>query len=114
MYVLTMAIHFPQSFQADFFRRNPLAESLIRALDALPQIYFYVKDEQSRFVKVNRLFLENHGLDDETEALGKTDFDFHPPVLAEAYVSEERRCSTSQTCPGSGSRLAITRRSSLT
>ena len=81
----------PHDFQADFFGRYPLAESIIRLFDSLPQTYFYAKDAQSRFVKVNRLFLENHGLDDEKEALGKTDHDFHPPLMAEAYISEDRR-----------------------
>ena len=81
----------PESFQAAFFERNPLAASVIALFDSLPQTYFYAKDTHSRFVKVNQLFLENHGLSDETEALGKTDHDFHPPLMAEAYISEDRR-----------------------
>jgi AraC-like DNA-binding protein len=80
-----------RDFQAAFFHRHPLAESVIRLFDSLPQTYFYAKDAQSRFVKVNRLFLENHGLQDETEAIGKSDRDFHPPLMAEAYIAEDRR-----------------------
>ncbi|MGI9470932.1 MAG: helix-turn-helix domain-containing protein [Rubripirellula sp.] len=80
-----------ESFQAEFFRRNPLAESVIALFDSLPQTYFYAKDLESRFVRVNRLFLENHGLSSETEALGKSDHDFHPPLLAKAYIDEDRR-----------------------
>lgn len=64
--------------------------------DSLPQTYFYAKDTHSRFVKVNQLFLDNHGLEDETEALGKTDRDFHPPLLAEAYMEEDRRVMASR------------------
>lgn len=81
----------PREFQASFFSQNLLAESVLALFDALPQTYFYAKDAESRFVKVNQLFLENHGLDDETQALGKTDKDFHPPLLAKAYMDEDRR-----------------------
>jgi AraC-like DNA-binding protein len=96
-----MAEHSPQQFRADFFCRHPLAESVISLFDSLPQTYFYAKDTESRFVKVNQLFLENHGLRDESEAIGKTDRDFHPPLMAEAYIREDRRVMTSrQTLPG--------------
>ncbi|WP_437205697.1 helix-turn-helix domain-containing protein [Planctomicrobium sp. SH664] len=63
---------------------------------ALPDVYFFAKDRYSRFVRVNHLFLENHGLTDESEAIGKSDRDFHPPLLAEAYVSEDRRVMESR------------------
>lgn len=91
----------PESFQSDFFGRNPLAESIINLFDSLPQTYFYAKDHQSRFVRANQLFLENHGLSSEMEAVGKTDYDFHPPIMAEAYVSEDRRVMASgKALPG--------------
>ena len=64
--------------------------------DWLPQIYFYAKDCDSRFVKVNQPFLENHGLDHESQAIGKTDRDFHPPLMAEAYIEEDRRVMASR------------------
>jgi AraC-like DNA-binding protein len=86
-----MARRDPHHFQKDFFRRHPLAESVIALFDLLPQIYFYAKDRDSRFVKVNQPFLENHGLDHESQAIGRTDRDFHPPLMAEAYIEEDRR-----------------------
>ena len=85
-----------KQFQQTFFACNPLAESVISLFDSLPQTYFYAKDTESRFVRVNRLFLENHGLIDEAEAIGKTDYDFHPPLMAEAYISEDRRVMASR------------------
>jgi AraC-like DNA-binding protein len=96
-YILTMQPSASsEAFQSDFFRQNPLAESVIRLFDSLPQTYFYAKDRQSRFVKVNQLFLENHGLESELQALGKTDRDFHPPLMAEAYIAEDRRVMESR------------------
>ncbi|MGY8767129.1 MAG: helix-turn-helix domain-containing protein [Pirellulales bacterium] len=82
-------------FQTAFFSLNPLAESVIGLFDALPQIIFYAKDRDSRFVRVNQKFLENHNLTDEIEAIGKSDRDFHTPVMAEAYIEEDRRVMNS-------------------
>ena len=91
----------PSGFQEAFFARNPLAWSVLSLFDSLPQTYFYAKDTDSRFVKVNQLFLENHGLTDESEALGRSDHDFHPPLMAEAYIREDRRVMASrQPLPG--------------
>jgi len=86
-----MPVSGPEAFQGAFFARCPMAESVIRLFDNLPQTYFYAKDRQSRFVKVNQMFLDNHGLADESEAIGRSDRDFHPPAMAEAYLAEDRR-----------------------
>ena len=77
--------------QKDFFQQNPNAVSLFKLLDVLPQTYFYVKDTKSRFIKVNQLFLDNHHLESESEAIGKDDRFFHPPLMAEAYMAEDQR-----------------------
>jgi len=79
------------AFQRDFFARCPQAHSLLRLFDALPQTYFFAKDRDSRFVAVNHMFLDNHGLATEADAIGRSDHDFHPPLLAEAYIAEDRR-----------------------
>jgi len=76
----------PDSFREDFFARSPQAASLMRLFDALPQTYFFAKNRESRFVAVNHMFLDNHGLVDESQAIGKSDRDFPPPLMAEAYI----------------------------
>jgi PAS domain S-box-containing protein len=81
----------PAAFQAAFFARAAGAASLVELFAALPHTYFFAKDRRGRFVAVNHLFLDNHGLANETEAIGRTDRDFHPPVLAEAYMAEDER-----------------------
>lgn len=78
-------------FQAEFLRKNPTAQSLFHLFGHLPLIYFYVKDTQSRFVHVNQNVLSIYDLRDEKDVIGKTDRDFHPPVLAEAYIAEDQR-----------------------
>ncbi|MCE9632380.1 MAG: AraC family transcriptional regulator [Planctomycetia bacterium] len=89
------------AFQREFFARCPQAKSLMRLFDALPQTYFFAKDRDSRFVAVNHMFLDNHGLTDEAQAIGKSDRDLHPPLMAEAYIAEDRRVMQSrQPLPG--------------
>lgn len=58
--------------------------------DVLPDVYLFVKDRRHRFVRANRSELTLHGCENETEILGRTDFDFHPPALAAQYVEEDR------------------------
>ena len=57
---------------------------------ALPEVYLFAKDAQSRFRFLNRQAWEGLGASSEAEALGKTDSDFHPPTLAMAYLEEDR------------------------
>lgn len=59
--------------------------------DALPDVHLFVKDRESRFMRVNTSWLAMHGCTSAAEAIGKTDFDFHPPALAEQYVAEDQR-----------------------
>lgn len=88
-------------FQKTFFRAQPLGESVLKLFDWLPQTNFYAKDQTGRYVKVNQQFLENHGLKAESEAIGKTDRDLHPPLMAEAYMREDQRVmARGQTLPG--------------
>ncbi|MCW1925088.1 AraC family transcriptional regulator [Luteolibacter arcticus] len=81
----------PLAFQTAYFDRHPGAWSVLELFDALPHVSFYAKDKESRYVRVNRLSLETHGMTDEREMLGRSDRDFHPPVMAEAYIAEDRR-----------------------
>lgn len=80
-----------REFQQDFFDRMGEARSLAGLFDFIPDVYFYLKDEQSRFIKVNEPMLRTHGLKHESEMLGKNDFDFHLPLLAAQYIDEDRR-----------------------
>jgi AraC-like DNA-binding protein len=81
----------PIAFQADFFHRNPNAFSVTKLFEHTPSVYFYAKDAQSRYIKVNRETLTIFNLDNEVDLLGRTDREFQPPALAEAYLAEDRR-----------------------
>lgn len=67
------------------------AEQMLRLFDAIPDVFLFVKDRQSRFVGGNAAWLAMHGCRTFAEITGKTDGDFHPPALAAQYVAEDRQ-----------------------
>ena len=81
----------PTDFKELFFAERPLARSVMALFEYLPTVCFYAKDIESRFTRVNSAFLEIFGLSDESEVVGRTDRDFQPPAMAEAYIAEDRR-----------------------
>ena len=79
------------SLEGQFFGSKPNAESLLTLFEVLPNAFFYAKNKDSRFVHVNRRMLEIYNLESLDDLIGKTDRDFHPPALAEAYIAEDKR-----------------------
>lgn len=86
-----------KAFQQSFFSRNPELLAVFSLFDYLPNVYFFAKDRESRFVRMNAANLELYATQDESQLLGKTDRDFHPPMLAEAFVAEDHRAMMSTT-----------------
>jgi len=64
---------------------------LAALFDQCGEVCQFMKDRQHRFVRCNRALLAIHGLEEEKQMLGKTDHDFHPPLLADGYVAEDER-----------------------
>lgn len=77
--------------EESFFQQNPTAQSLISLFESLTSVIFYAKDADNRFVAANSAMLETKNLSDPADIIGKTDHDFHPPMLADAYVAEDRQ-----------------------
>jgi AraC-like DNA-binding protein len=59
--------------------------------DHLPDTYLFVKDRHSRFVQVNAALARLEGCHSPDEMYGRTDFDFHPPIMAAQYIAEDDR-----------------------
>ncbi len=63
---------------------------LINALMDNLDDHIYFKDEESRFIRINKSHALSFGLNDPDEAIGKTDFDFFPKENArEAFENEQ-------------------------
>ena len=69
-------------------------ELLNAVLEVMPDAV-YVKDVDSRFLRLNPAAARTLGLTDAEEAIGKTDFDFFPASLARQYFADERQVITS-------------------
>ena len=67
------------------------AVQVLDLFDALPDVFLFVKNRESRFVKFNKAWLTMHGCATAADALGKTDYDYHPPALAAQYVAEDEQ-----------------------
>ncbi|MEM0897822.1 MAG: helix-turn-helix domain-containing protein [Verrucomicrobiota bacterium] len=78
-------------FDEGFFRRYPLARNVASLFNFLPNVIFYAKDREGRFVAANAAMAEAKMVIEPQAILGRNDHDFHPPVLADAYVAEDRR-----------------------
>lgn len=64
--------------------------NLLRTLiDCSPE-FIYVKDTESRFLLANEVVLKSFALASLDQLVGKTDFDFHPPDMAEEFYETER------------------------
>jgi PAS domain S-box-containing protein len=64
--------------------------SLSKALiETLPDL-IYIKDVQGRFILTNAALRQQLGAESAEAVLGKTDFDFSPPELAEKYFADEQ------------------------
>lgn len=64
--------------------------ALLRTLiDTLPDFVFIV-DTDGRLMVCNRATLDRLGVTSEAEVLGKTDFDFYPPEIAQMLFDEDQ------------------------
>jgi PAS domain S-box-containing protein len=70
--------------------QSVVAGKLGQLFEMLPNVYFFVKDTEGRFMRMNPALLQAIGFRDETEVLGFTDADFFSPFLAHGYREEDR------------------------
>ena len=69
-------------------------EELKVIIDASPIIVFY-KDEEGRFIRVNKIFAEALNRREE-DFVGKTVFDFYSPQIAQAMTDDDQEVSQSR------------------
>lgn len=64
---------------------SSLQQSVLGLFDALEDVQFWVKDRCNKYVHANRALLLNYALDDISQILGRTDYDFSPPFCADQF-----------------------------
>jgi PAS domain S-box-containing protein len=83
------------ALEADASCRQDLAialsheRTLLRTMIDLVPAFIYAKDVDSRFIAMNAALARNIGTE-PAFAIGKTDFDFFPPELAQKFFTDEQ------------------------
>lgn len=66
------------------------SSELARFFDFMPDVRFWIKDKDSVFQWVNKSFMENYALQEMSEVIGKSDFDFSPFYIAQQFVHDDQ------------------------
>ena len=74
--------------QQEFFGQIG-GDQLIRLFDLLPDVNFFIKDHEARFVALNQKGCDYCGVKSEREALGKCDHDFFTKRRADEYQRDD-------------------------
>lgn len=74
----------------DFFSANGLSDHGEGLFDQLEGFLYFVKDTQFRFVALNQRLVEKMGFQHARDVIGKTDYDFFSPSMADAYARDDR------------------------
>ncbi|MEO9594635.1 PAS domain-containing protein, partial [Rhodopirellula bahusiensis] len=72
-----------------FFARLAPGQEILKLFDWMPDVSFFVKDREGRFMALNRRGCEYCGVLSESEAIGKTDHDFFPKTRADEYREDD-------------------------
>jgi AraC-like DNA-binding protein len=80
----------PHAFQKRFLAQIGDLAPFRQLLDLVPDVAFFMKDSDGRFVMHNRRSCEFFQKSHEWEILGKTDYDFFPRERAELYVQGDQ------------------------
>lgn len=67
-----------------------IIRDLAKLFEYLPEVQFWIKDKEGRFLSANPAFLRHFNFTDFDQLAGKTDRDISPPHLARDYVRDDR------------------------
>jgi len=82
---------YPSEFKHAFFRRVTDFRFFQELVDVLPDVAFFVKDRESRFVMNNARGVEVCGASFEAETLGKQGYEFFSEELMAMYLEQDRQ-----------------------
>jgi PAS domain S-box-containing protein len=75
--------------KSEFMDRMHSPQQMQVLFNHLPDVYYFVKDRDGRFVMANDTFVKQCGVENEDDIIGKSDFDFFPLGRAESYVQDD-------------------------
>ncbi|MCB1208884.1 MAG: helix-turn-helix domain-containing protein [Verrucomicrobiales bacterium] len=68
-----------------------------RLFDHVPGVHFFAKDKDGRLMFASRGLLDRYQMPDDSEFMGRTDFDLNPEAMAQAYVDDDKRILNGST-----------------
>ncbi len=77
--------------QKKFYDRLDTGDQILSLFNYQPDVSFFVKDRECRFISLNRRGCEYCGVVSEQEAIGKTDHDFFPKTRADDYRRDDQQ-----------------------
>lgn len=78
------------SLRKSFFESIGGALPVDRLFDGVPDIVFFVKDAQGRYMAVNDTLAARCGLAGKDQAIGRTAVELFPPPLGDAFARQDR------------------------
>jgi AraC-like DNA-binding protein len=64
---------------------------MVELFEAVPGAYYFIKDLQSRFMGGSNSFARTLGENSMEALIGKTDYDYSPDFLADAFLTDDRQ-----------------------
>jgi AraC-like DNA-binding protein len=77
--------------QSAFFAQIADPQALRGIFEHLPDVYFFVKDRDSRLMAASSNILARLGMKTEAEFIGKSDEEVFPPLVAAAYRADDQQ-----------------------
>ncbi|MEW6993020.1 helix-turn-helix domain-containing protein [Colwelliaceae bacterium MEBiC 14330] len=72
-------------------------QQVLTMFDMLPDIIFWIKDNQSRIVYANQIFVEHLGYISLEQVLGKSDADLSPNHIAKQFIADDKKVMLGET-----------------
>ena len=62
-----------------------------RLFDHIPGVYFFAKNKSGHLMFASQGLMQRYRMPDDSEIIGRTDFDLNPDTMAQAYVDDDKR-----------------------
>lgn len=79
----------PKSFQSAFFASMADPQAFRLMFDQQPNVFFFVKDRESRLIAASEPMWIRLGLEGEADVIGRLDEDFYPEQAAKSYRADD-------------------------
>jgi AraC-like DNA-binding protein len=81
----------PKALKREFLAALAPGQLLPALFNSVPGAYFFVKDRESRFMDGSESFAQTLGESSVASMIGKTDYDYSPDFLADAFFVDDQR-----------------------